>query len=67
LAWLVVVAAEMVAGRDGLGFLIWDARNGLRVDLLVAAMLVIGMIGIILDAVLHALTRLPEVRWGHEN
>jgi len=27
-AWLVVVAAEMIAGRDGLGFAIWDARNG---------------------------------------
>lgn len=67
LAWLVVVAAEIVAGRDGLGFLIWDARNGLRVDLLVAAMLVIGIIGIALDLALAALRRLPEVRWGHEN
>jgi NitT/TauT family transport system permease protein len=35
MAWLVVVAAEMIAGRDGLGFLIWDARNGLRPDLAV--------------------------------
>ena len=42
LAWLVVVAAEMIAGRDGLGFAVWDARNGLRMDLLVAAMVVIG-------------------------
>src|SRR4029450_353217 len=38
LAWLVVVAAEMIAGRDGLGFAIWDARNGLRIGLLVAGM-----------------------------
>ncbi len=67
LAWLVLVAAEIVAGRDGLGFLIWDARNGLRVDLLVAAMLVIGAIGVALDLALAALTKLPEVRWGHEN
>ncbi len=67
LAWLVVVAAEIVAGRDGLGFLIWDARNGLRVDLLVAAMLVIGSIGIALDLALASLRRLPEVSWGHEN
>ncbi len=67
LAWLVVVAAEMLAGRDGLGFAIWDARNGLRVDLLVAAMLVIGAIGIALDLAISALARLPEVRWGHEN
>ncbi|HEX8552162.1 MAG TPA: ABC transporter permease [Abditibacteriaceae bacterium] len=67
LAWLVVVAAEIVAGRDGLGYLIWDARNGLRVDLLVAAMLVIGAIGILLDLAMSSLRRLPEVRWGHEN
>lgn len=67
LAWLVVVAAEMLAGQDGLGFAIWDARNGLRVDMLVAAMLVIGLIGIALDMALSALARLPEVRWGHEN
>jgi NitT/TauT family transport system permease protein len=67
LAWLVVVASELVAGRDGLGYMIWDARNGLRVDLLVAAMLVIGYIGIMLDMAISALTRLPEVRWGHEN
>ena len=40
LSWLVVVAAEMIAGRDGLGFAVWDARNGLRIDLLAAAMLV---------------------------
>ena len=33
-AWLVVVAAEMVSGRDGLGFAIWDARNGLRIEYL---------------------------------
>ena len=46
LSWMVVVAAEMIAGRDGLGFAIWDARNGLRIDLLVAAMIVIGIIGV---------------------
>lgn len=65
LAWLVVVAAEMVAGRDGLGFAIWDARNGLRADLLVARMATIGTIGVVLDALLGRLTRLPGVRWGH--
>ena len=43
LAWLVVVAAEMIAGRDGLGFAVWDARNGLRIDLLAAVMVVIGL------------------------
>jgi NitT/TauT family transport system permease protein len=66
LAWLVVVAAEMIAGRDGLGFAVWDARNGLRMDLLVAGMIVIGLIGVVLDRVLLRLTRIPSVRWGYE-
>lgn len=66
LAWLVVVAAEMIAGRDGLGFLIWDARNGLRNDLVVVGMVVIGIIGVVIDRVLILLTRIPSVRWGYE-
>jgi len=66
LSWLVVVAAEMIAGRDGLGFAVWDARNGLRIDLLGAAMVVIGVIGVVLDRVLVQLTRIPSVRWGYE-
>jgi NitT/TauT family transport system permease protein len=66
LAWLVVVAAEMIAGRDGLGFAIWDARNGLRMDLLVVGMIVIGLIGVVIDRLLVQLTRIPSVRWGYE-
>lgn len=66
LSWLVVVAAEMIAGRDGLGFAVWDARNGLRTDLLVSAMVVIGLIGIGLDRLLMRLTQIPSVRWGYE-
>jgi len=49
-AWLVVVAAEMIAVNSGLGFLIVDARNaGDRYDLVVAGMLMIGVIGLLLD------------------
>jgi NitT/TauT family transport system permease protein len=66
LSWLVVVAAEMIAGRDGLGFAVWDARNGLRIDLLGAAMVIIGAIGAALDRILVQLTRIPSVRWGYE-
>jgi NitT/TauT family transport system permease protein len=66
LAWVVVVAAEMIAGRDGLGFAIWDARNGLRMDLLVAGMIVIGLIGAAIDKVLVQLTKIPSIRWGYE-
>jgi NitT/TauT family transport system permease protein len=66
LAWVVVVAAEMIAGRDGLGFAIWDARNGLRMDLLVAGMIVIGIIGVVIDRILVQLTKIPSVRWGYD-
>jgi len=66
LAWVVVVAAEMLSGKDGLGFAIWDARNGLRMDLLVVNMVVIGIIGVLLDRLLMQLTRIPSVRWGYE-
>ncbi len=50
IAWLVVVAAEMIAVTSGLGFLIVDARNaGNRYDLVVAGMVLIGLIGLVLD------------------
>jgi NitT/TauT family transport system permease protein len=64
-AWLVVVAAEMVAVDSGLGYLVIDSRNsGKRYDLVVAAMLVIGVIGLILDLGMRRLETLRSVRWG---
>jgi NitT/TauT family transport system permease protein len=66
LAWVVVVAAEMIAGQDGLGFAIWDSRNGLRIDLLVVNMIVIGIIGVVIDRLLLLLTKVPSIRWGYE-
>ncbi len=51
IAWLVVVAAEMIAVDSGLGYLIIDARNsGKRYDLVVAAIFLIGVIGLALDS-----------------
>jgi NitT/TauT family transport system permease protein len=64
-AWLVVVAAEMIAVNSGLGYLIIDARNaGKRYDLVVAGMLIIGLIGLVLDQLLRRVERLPSLRWG---
>jgi NitT/TauT family transport system permease protein len=65
-AWMVVVAAEMIAVRSGLGFLIVDARNGLRMDLVVCGMITIGAIGIGLDVAFSRLARIPSLRWGFE-
>lgn len=65
-AWLVVVAAEMIAVNSGLGFLIVDARNaGNRYDLVVAGMVTIGLIGLLLDALMRRVERLGPVRWGY--
>ncbi len=65
-AWLVVVAAEMVAINSGLGYLIIDSRNaGNRYDLVVAGMVVIGIIGLLLDSVMRSLERLDEVQWRY--
>jgi NitT/TauT family transport system permease protein len=65
-AWLVVVAAEMIAVNSGLGYLIIDARNaGKRYDLVVAGMVMIGLIGLMLDVLVRQLEKLDEVRWGY--
>jgi NitT/TauT family transport system permease protein len=64
-AWLVLVAAEMIAVDSGLGYLIIDARNaGKRYDLVVAGMLMIGVIGLVLDTAMRQLERLPIVKWA---
>ncbi|MFP5230440.1 MAG: ABC transporter permease [Acidobacteriota bacterium] len=66
IAWLVVVAAEMIAVSSGLGFLIVDARNaGNRYDLVVAGMLIIGIIGLLLDLGMQSLERVKSFRWGY--
>jgi NitT/TauT family transport system permease protein len=65
-AWLVVVAAEMIAVNSGLGYLIIDARNaGNRYDLVVAGMMLIGVIGLLLDVLVRQLESSDKVRWAH--
>jgi NitT/TauT family transport system permease protein len=68
IAWLVVVAAEMVVVNPesgGLGYLIQDARMAGRYDLVVAGMVIIGVIGFVLDLAIRQLERLDEIRWGY--
>jgi NitT/TauT family transport system permease protein len=65
-AWLVVVAAEMIALRSGLGYLIMDSRNaGNRYDLVIASMIIIGVIGLLLDGITRLLERLKTVKWRY--
>jgi NitT/TauT family transport system permease protein len=65
-AWLVVVAAEMIALRSGLGYLIIDSRNaGNRYDLVIGGMVIIGLIGLSLDGLMRLLESLRTVRWRY--
>ncbi|HEV8332795.1 MAG TPA: ABC transporter permease [Steroidobacteraceae bacterium] len=65
-AWLVVVAAEMIALRSGLGYMIMDSRNaGNRYDLVIAGMIIIGVIGLSLDGSMRRLERIRWVRWRY--
>lgn len=65
-AWLVVVAAEMIALHSGLGYLIMDSRNaGNRYDLVIASMIIIGVIGLLLDGTTRLLERLKIVKWRY--
>jgi NitT/TauT family transport system permease protein len=65
-AWLVVVAAEMIALHSGLGYMIMDSRNaGNRYDLVIAGMIIIGLIGLSLDRLMRSLERMRSVRWRY--
>jgi NitT/TauT family transport system permease protein len=64
IAWLVIVAAEMIAVDSGLGYLIMDARNANNYERVVGSMVTIGLIGVGLDFIMRRLERFDEVRWG---
>jgi NitT/TauT family transport system permease protein len=66
IAWVVIVAAEMIAVDSGLGYLIIDARNaGKRYDLVVAGMAIIGLVGLLLDLSIGQLKRNPSMAWAY--
>lgn len=64
IAWLVVVAAEMIAVQSGLGYLILDSRNALRMDYVMVGMIVIGIIGLVLDFIMKQLGNMESTFWG---
>ena len=63
IAWVVVVAAEMIAVQSGLGYLILDSRNALRMDYVMDGMIVIGAIGLVLDMIMRRLARIESTAW----
>jgi NitT/TauT family transport system permease protein len=64
IAWLVVVAAEMIAVQSGLGFLILDSRNALRMDYVLCGMIMIGLIGLSLDHIMKKISKVESISWN---
>ncbi len=58
IAWLVIVAAEMLVGGTGIGYFVWNEWNNLSIASIITAILVIGVVGMLLDQGLARLTRL---------
>jgi nitrate/nitrite transport system permease protein len=48
-AWLVIVAGEMLSGGIGIGFFVWDSWNALSLERVMSAILLIGVVGLLLD------------------
>jgi nitrate/nitrite transport system permease protein len=57
IAWLVIVAAEMLVGGTGIGYFVWNEWNNLSITNVITAILVIGVVGMALDLILARLTR----------
>ncbi|MGZ5169870.1 MAG: ABC transporter permease subunit, partial [Burkholderiales bacterium] len=61
-AWLVIVAAEMLTGGVGIGFWVWDEWNNLKVENILIAIIVIGVIGLALEQMLLLIAK----RWQYD-
>jgi len=64
IAWMVIVAAEMIAVDSGLGYQIMDSRNAGNYSRVAGAMVAIGVLGVGLDLLMRRLERFDQVRWG---
>ena len=58
IAWLVIVAAEMLVGGTGIGYFVWNEWNNLSITNVITAILVIGFVGMVLDQLLARVQRL---------
>ena len=61
-AWLVIVAAEMLTGGVGIGFWVWDEWNNLNVEHIIIAIIMVGLIGLLLETILTHIAK----RFSHE-
>lgn len=60
IAWLVIVAAEMLVGGTGIGYYVWNEWNNLDLTSVIFSILMIGLVGMLLDLVLNAAARLVQ-------
>ena len=58
IAWLVIVAAEMLVGGTGIGYFVWNEWNNLSITNVITAILFIGVVGMVLDQLMAKLQRL---------
>ncbi|WP_441242748.1 nitrate ABC transporter permease [Tardiphaga sp. 768_D3_N2_1] len=58
IAWLVIVAAEMLVGGTGIGYFVWNEWNNLSITNVIIAILMIGIVGMLLDQILARFTRM---------
>jgi nitrate/nitrite transport system permease protein len=58
IAWLVIVAAEMLVGGTGIGYFVWNEWNNLSITNILTAILAIGLVGMLLDLMMAKLTKL---------
>jgi nitrate/nitrite transport system permease protein len=64
-AWMVIVAVEMLAGGTGIGFFVWDSYNALDLSRVVCAIVLIGLVGLCIDALFLRLARRFEPGEAH--
>jgi NitT/TauT family transport system permease protein len=57
LSWVLVIVAEMIAVKSGFGYVMWDAYYFLRMDMIVAAMLSVGLMGFLFDRLIVLIER----------
>ncbi|MEJ5209830.1 MAG: nitrate ABC transporter permease [Burkholderiales bacterium] len=62
IAWLVIVAAEMLVGGTGIGYFVWNEWNNLSITNVIFAILTIGLVGVVLDLVFGALQKVVTYR-----
>ncbi|GAB3055654.1 ABC transporter permease [Virgibacillus ainsalahensis] len=63
-AWIFLVAGEMVGAQSGLGYLIIDSRNALDLDLVLAGIVFIGILGLLLDKLVRVFETWVGKQWG---